>query len=354
MRRLRPRRAHALLLASLAVGALSVSSCGTAPPPAAIHVEPIVTFALPPTAAGCGGATPLIAGAQRLPITVSTVSGQVAELVNVCIKGQGPYPFVIDTGAGESIIDAHLAARLHLAHDGQANQFEGVGCTGNAQPVAVTSWSVDGVALDGQSLTAATLPDFGTKGEPVGLLGSDVLSRFGAVRIDFGAQTLTLGGVEGPAATEQPVLQGPVGPPPPAILTGGQTGTTIPASVVRSPGVIAVSIRLHFGSGAARTFVVDTGSSQTVVDNAVAKAAHLASTHLEQRQTTVCSTITVPLVHSGPWSAPGVTLRPQLLGSANFGPISADSSVEGLLGSDQLKHFGWVIFDYAGGRIVLG
>ena len=61
-----------------------------------IHVEPIVNFALPPASAGCGGATALGGGAERIPITVSTVAGQVAELVNVCIEGRGPYPFVLD------------------------------------------------------------------------------------------------------------------------------------------------------------------------------------------------------------------------------------------------------------------
>ena len=78
---------------------------------------------------GAGG------GADRIPITVSTVAGQVAEMVNVCINGRGPYPFVIDSGAGESIIDAQLAAQLHLAHDGSSTEFSGVGCTGRAQPV---------------------------------------------------------------------------------------------------------------------------------------------------------------------------------------------------------------------------
>ena len=100
-------------------------------------------------------------------------------------------------------------------------------------------------------------------------------------------------------------------------------------------------------------FIVDTGSSQTVVANSVTKSAHLAHSDLAQRQTTVCSTITVPLVHSGPWSIPGVTLHPQLVDSANFGAIGGGGTA-GLLGSDQLKRFGWVIFDYAGGRMVLG
>jgi hypothetical protein len=319
-----------------------------------VHVEPIVNFALPPSGAGCGGSTALGAGAERVPITVSTVAGQVAELVNVCIGTSGPYPFVIDSGAGESIIDAGLATRLHLAHAGAKTEFEGVGCIGTAQPVRVPSWSVAGVALAAQPVTAATLPGFGHTGEPVGLLGSDVLSRFGAVRIDFKAQTLTLAGPEGATRPGNPSdVHGPTGPAPSAVLTQGEVGTTIPLTVVLTPGDVSLNVRLRFGQGSFRTFVVDTGSSQSVVAASVAKKTHLASTDLAQRQPTVCSTITAPLVHSGRWSIPGQTLHPQLLGVAKFGPISANGTA-GLLGSDQLQRFGWAIFDYSGGRLILG
>jgi hypothetical protein len=319
-----------------------------------VRVEPLVNFALPPVTAGCGGATALGGGAERIPITVSTVAGQVAELVNVCINGRGPYPFIIDSGAGESIIDAHLAATLHLAHIGSRSEFSGVGCTGKAQPVGMTSWSVAGVPLTPQTLTAATLPDFGIAGQPVGLLGSDVLSRFGAVRIDFAAQTLTFGGPQGPVLSNSAEeVRGPTGPPPAAVLTEGETGTTVPLTVALTPGDISLNVRLRFGKGAYRDFIVDTGSSQSVLADAVAKTARLAHSELAQRQTTVCSTITVPLVHSGSWFLPGVVLHPQLLGSVNFGPIGAGGTA-GLLGSDQLQRFGWVIFDYSGGRLVLG
>jgi hypothetical protein len=346
----RPRPASVAAL--VAVASLGLAACGTASPPAAVHVEPLVNFALPPSSAGCGGATALAGGAERLPITVSTVAGQVAESVNVCIGGQGPYPFIIDSGAGESLIDAHLADRLHLEHDGGPSRFQGVGCTGTAQPVVVNEWSFDGVGLAGQLLSAATLPDFGTPGQPVGLLGSDVLSRFGSVRIDFAAQTLTLGGPEG-APSRIAVIHGPTGPPPPASLTQGQLGTTVPLTVSLSPGDVSLNVRLRLGTGPAHFFVVDTGSSQSVVSTNLAHRVDLAPTDLAQRQTTVCSTITVPLVKSGPWSIPGVVLHPQLLGATSFGPISADGTA-GLLGSDQLTRFGWVVFDYTGGRMVLG
>jgi gag-polyprotein putative aspartyl protease/Aspartyl protease len=319
-----------------------------------VRVEPMVNFALPPTTAGCGGATALAGGANRIPITVSTVAGQVSEMVNVCIAGRGPYPFVLDSGAGESIIDRGLASQLQLDHDGPSTEFGGVGCTGRAQPVSVTSWSVAGVPLDPQEVTAATLPDFGGPGQAVGLLGSDVLSRFGAVRLDFTAQTLTFGGVEGPVPHDNAEdVHGPTGPAPSAVLTQGETGTTVPLTVVLTPGDVALDVRSRFGDGPARTFVVDTGSSQSVVAKSLVKSAHLAPTNVAQRQSTVCSIITAPLVHSGPWSIPGVTLHPQLLGAVNFGPISLDGTA-GLLGSDQLQRFGWVIFDYGGGRLVLG
>jgi hypothetical protein len=338
-------------LAALVTGLLAALA-GPAGASGKIHVQPIVNFALPPATAGCGGNTLLSGGAQRLSITVSKVDGQVAEMINVCLKGSGPYPFIIDTGAGESVIDAHLAQRLHLVKTGPTNAIEGVGCQGNATPVKIPSWSAAGATLDPQTLTSGTLPDFGKKGQPVGLLGSDVLSRFGAVRIDFTNQTLTLGAAEGPPDSGNQVT-GPTGPAPGAVLTNGETGTTVPATSVLIPGAVALEVNLRLGRNRSHTFVVDTGSSQSVVSSALAKKDHLAHTNQAQRQTTVCSTITSPLDQSGPWSVPGVTLYRQDLGVVSFGPIS-DNGTAGLLGSDQLQRFGWVIFDYSGGRLVLG
>jgi hypothetical protein len=124
-------------------------------------------------------------------------------------------------------------------------------------------------------------------------------------------------------------------------------------TVTLVPGDVSLSVAVRFGSGPRRNFVLDTGSSQSVVASSVARAQELARTDLAQRQATVCSVITVPLVHSGPWSVPGQTLYPQLVGDTSFGTISFGGT-EGLLGSDQLKRYGWVVFDYAGGRLVLG
>ena len=111
-----------------AVLALVLAAVLSGPVAPAVHVEPEVTFALPPTSLGCGGETVAANGVKRLPLTVSTVAGQTAETVNVCIGGRGPYPFVLDSGAGQSTIDAGLAKRLDLASDGAPNIIAGVGC----------------------------------------------------------------------------------------------------------------------------------------------------------------------------------------------------------------------------------
>lgn len=339
------------LLSGLALAACG-SGGGGGSAAGGVRVEPEVTFALPPATDGCTAASALPGGGSRVPIEVSTVAGQVAELVNVCIAGQGPFPFVLDSGAGQSTIDAHLARRLHLRAAGQAETFAGVNCTGLARPVSVGQWSLEGVDLAPQQLTSATLPEIGGKGEPVGLLGSDVLSRFGAVRIDFAAGDLLLPGPQGQPLPDEASFTGPTGPAPAAELTGGG-GTTVPLTVSPFPGDVSLSVYVRFGGGARRSFVVDTGSSQSVVSTSLARTESLRSTDLAQRQATVCSVITVPLVHSGPWSVPGRSLYPQLVGKTSFGSI-ASGGTEGLLGSDQLRRYGWVVLDYSGGRLVLG
>jgi hypothetical protein len=347
-----------LAIALVAVGvtllALVLAAAVSGPHQPTVHVEPQVTFALPPAARGCHGATAFPGGRVEVPLTVSVVAGQVAETVNVCIAGQGPYPFVLDSGAGQSTIDSALAHRLHLADDGPPSAFDGVGCTGNAQPVSAGAWSLDGVDLASQQLTAATLPQMGGKGEPDGLLGSDVLSRFGAIRVDFTAGALVLPGSEGAPLGASSPYTGPRSPPPAALTQGqGAAGTSVPLTVTPAQGDVSLGVAVRFGDGRRRSFVVDTGSSQSVVSSSVVRAQSLAGTDLAQRQSTVCSVITVRLVQSGPWSVPGLPLHPQLIGSTDFGTISL-SGTQGLLGSDQLKRYGWVILDYAGAQMVLG
>ena len=115
----------------------------------------------------------------------------------------------------------------------------------------------------------------------------------------------------------------------------------MPLTVMSVPGQVSLSVAVRFAGGPRRSFVVDTGSSQSVVASSVARAAGLAGTDLAQRQATVCSVITVPLVHSGPWSLPGQRLHPQLVGYTGFGSIAWVASTDYSVRTSSSTSDGW-------------
>jgi len=314
-------------------------------------VIPLPNFKLPPTSLGCSGAAPAGGGATNIPITVSHIHMQVAATVNVCVSGNGPFPFVVDTGAAQSVVVSSLARRLGLQTQGQPEVFEGVGCTGTSRTVSVPAWSVAGVPLQAQTANAANIPGFGGRGQPLGLIGSDVWSRFGAIRVDFARGAIVVPGPEGPPPATGVGSGTGSGVTSPSLVKG-QPRAVVPMSVESALGEVVITIPLRIGAHG-ETFAPDTGSSQTVINSGTAKSLHLRPTNVAARQTTVCSYVTVPLVGSGPWSIAGRPLRRQLIGSINLGTVQL-AGFSGLLGSDAMSQFGSVVFDYAGGQFVLG
>jgi len=303
---------------------------------------------VPPATSGCHGAKSLPGGGYQLPLTISSGGdGNVAVTVNVCVDGHGPFPFFLDSGAGQTHISAGLADRLHLATISRSRGTGIGGCIDNYSVVMVDSWSADGLPLTSQSISADTEPGMGGKGEPVGLLGNDVLSRFGAVRIDFDPGALVLPGPErAPLGTS--TFIGPKAPVP-AELTKGQ-GEVVPAEASIGPVNDYLNVLVRFGDQPSNWFVVDTGTSRTQVDPWVSKEGSLRATDLADSTDTVCSVLMTPIVQSGSWSMSGLVLRPQLVDSGNIG----SSSIAGIVGADTLAHKKWVVLDYTGGLVVLG
>lgn len=130
--------------------------------------------------------------AINVPIEVDRLSGGgVDVLVDVVIDGQGPYLFVVDTGAESSLIDTGTAAQLNLHQAGHQHQIEGIGGSQEATPVAIGNWSMGPVRLPTSRVDSASVQDLSGQGT-VGLLGSDILSEFGNVTINYDANTLTV------------------------------------------------------------------------------------------------------------------------------------------------------------------
>ncbi len=279
----------------------------------------IVQFALPPAGQGCSGAK--------------------------------PFPFLIDTGAQGSVLTASLATRLGLPKIGPPVVIGGAGCSAKAQVSRVTNWNVAGMALRPQFVTYLKIPLFGGRGEPDGLLGSDVWSRFGAMRLDFARGDITVPSPEQPGPASKTTISRPSAAPVPAALLHARPAVIAPMTVTSQPGSTAITVKIRFGTQPPLVFAPDTGASQSAVDTVVAKGAGLASAHARIRQGTVCTVAVFPEVKTGPWSVAGLRLRPQVLGVTG---LLHTAGVAGLIGSDQMSRFGSVIFDYAGGRLVLG
>ncbi len=131
---------------------------------------------------------------KRLAMRVTTGSqGQALALVNVRIAGQGPFRFILDTGASTTAIDAGLASRLGLDPEGRAAPIQGVAGVGSGQPVRVSRWRIDTLRMRSRRIVAINLPDSDRGNGIEGLIGSDVLSDFSAVGLDYAKERLTVG-----------------------------------------------------------------------------------------------------------------------------------------------------------------
>lgn len=142
---------------------------------------------------GWGSAS--VGGAHAAQATVPLVvlkarDGETLALARVVIHGR-PFTFLIDTGSSKTLVDVALARQLHLQQVGKPVKVTGVGCSEAASKVRLKNWSIGGQALP--SIVATSSVIAGANGKAFGLLGSDVLSHFGSIDLDYAHSQLTLG-----------------------------------------------------------------------------------------------------------------------------------------------------------------
>jgi predicted aspartyl protease len=138
--------------------------------------------------ASVGGARPAQA---TIPLVIlKAKDGETLALARVRIHGR-VFPFLIDTGSSKTLVDVALARQLHLRTVGKPIKVTGVGCSETASKVRLKRWSIGGQALPSIVTTSSMIA--GAGGKAFGLLGSDVLSHFGSISIDYAHGQLTLG-----------------------------------------------------------------------------------------------------------------------------------------------------------------
>jgi predicted aspartyl protease len=141
---------------------------------------------------GWGDAT--VGGAHAtstIPLVIlKAKDGERLALARVIVHGRA-FPFLIDTGSSKTLVDDALARKLHLKAVGRPIKVTGVGCSEAARKVRLSRWSIGGQRLP--SIVATSSVIAGANGHAFGLLGSDVLSKFGTISIDYAHGQLTLG-----------------------------------------------------------------------------------------------------------------------------------------------------------------
>lgn len=111
--------------------------------------------------------------------------GATLVVVQLTISGKGPYAFALDTGASLTLIDSDLAQQLRLPVAGPPESIAGVGGKQRVIPVNVKVWALGAATLPSRTITSASLAELRRDDGIVGLLGSDVLSAFSSVTVDY-------------------------------------------------------------------------------------------------------------------------------------------------------------------------
>ena len=148
--------------------------------------------------AACVDAAP-----DRVEIAADSAAGEIefelagpggaALLVPVRVNGQGPFQFVLDTGATVTCVDDALASRLALPDvRGVIGTAAGVGGQGGVRLVSVDSLSIGSVRAHGLQACVVDLEHLSGIGLDLdGLIGLNVLKEF-RVTIDFDRRIVTL------------------------------------------------------------------------------------------------------------------------------------------------------------------
>jgi hypothetical protein len=143
---------------------------------------------------------------RTIPLHVlQAPGGGVLAFVPVSINGQGPYDFALDTGVSHSVVDSKIVEQLGLESVGLSGHITGVAGATQASLYGVEQWRLGDIELPATFVVAIDLPEAANPGlldrvvggETLehglqGLLGSDILSRFGAITIDYDRKELIL------------------------------------------------------------------------------------------------------------------------------------------------------------------
>ena len=341
-------RAIAGILATLAV--VWVSGCGghSRSGAGATSIEL-------PTFHGCAVVGHRPATDTVMPVRVlRPAAGDTIVTVGVCFGGMGPFTFIVDTGAAATVVDATLAARLHLRPI-STSRVVSFGCTRSLSFATVTDVSVDGLRLDDQVIVVGQVRSPLLPGL-MGVLGSDVLGRFGAVRMDFDGGNMIWAGPErdvvssatGDGRTD---LSGRLTAGTTKVFATRTIATSLP--VPQHPGDLLSSVQamvpVAVEDQPPEEFLIDTGAIRTFVSPVLAGQAGLAETGSEDGYAGYACPVKISHYSVDSWKLGAFDLAPQSVNGNALPP-----GLSGLLGAGTLARYSPIVVDYRDGDLLMG
>jgi predicted aspartyl protease len=180
------QRGRAMILILFLAGLLTACDREAEPQATATRTEATTTVAQAPATTAAEEERP-----DEVPLRVVSGPGGVFAFARVFIGRHGPFTFTVDTGASHSVVDFDVVRKLGLRTIGEPLTVTGITCRGQAGRLRMRKWRVGRVRLPAMEIQTIDMPDPG--GGVDGLLGSDVLSTFGAITVDYPAERLVLG-----------------------------------------------------------------------------------------------------------------------------------------------------------------
>lgn len=170
-------------------------------------------------------------------------------LVPVLVNGEGPFPFMLDTGADESAVFGWFAAKQRLP---QGHPAEISGATANAPEITTL---LDRLSLDGRVIRhvdADTIPDRADGAKIAGIAGADLLMGRLAL-VDISCERMSLS---------------PLDANPAHIM--GSKAIVVQAGSIEGGKQLTLPVQLN---GVAGVATLDTGARSTMINNTFAKIA---------------------------------------------------------------------------------
>jgi hypothetical protein len=249
----------------------------------------------------------------------------------VKIYGKGPFVFALDTGAATSLVTTSLAKQVGLAASG-STKVAGVACSTSVRRASLSNWSVGGLALPQATVSVTNLGGQQSSGGLQGLLGSDVLSKFGAITIDYAAGKLSVGKAAGISGQTVAV---------PVKVAHGKNGATLALTpvTIRGKGPLA--------------FAIDTGAATSTVDRRLVKGLGLPLRGTTKKVNGVACESNVKLTTITNWHAGKVPLPRSTVDVIDLQASHGGGGLQGLLGSNILSRYQRITLDYAHGQLRL-